>query len=506
MDLFDGIVYGILRSLSPEGLIAVFVGVTWGIVAGALPGITASIGMALVLPFTWGYGADIALMLLAGVYVGAEYGGSIPAILIRAPGEPSNAPAAIDGYAMHARGETGRALGFSLVPGTIASLIGTVAMITMLAPLARLALAFGPPEFFALAIFGLSAVVGLSRKSLVKGLASAAFGLALSVVGVDNLSGEDRFTYDIPGLLDGISTVAAVIGLLAVSELFAEIDRVHEPQPSISTEVRTALPRTIDYIRALPATLFGTLVGIVVGIMPGAGATVASFLAYTESRRFSKDGHRYGEGVPDAIAAPEAANNAVVPTSLVPLLAFGIPGSTSAAIMLGALIMHGVRPGPQLLTGKPEIIYALFGGLISATFAMYLLGRIFLKPWIYIVNVPKTYLITVILVLVVVGILGLSLGVFQAYAVLVFGVIGFLMQRYGFNPVAAVLGLVLGQLIEQNLRRTLVMSRGSIDIFFTRPVTLTLLLLALASILYPLIAEALHRRRAPACDAPAKQP
>jgi putative tricarboxylic transport membrane protein len=503
MDLLDGLTYGILRSLSPEGLIAVFLGVSWGIVAGALPGITASIGMALVLPFTFGYGADIALMALAGVYVGAEYGGSIPAILIRAPGEPSNAPAAIDGYAMHARGETGRALGFSLVPGTIASLIGTVAMVTMLAPLARLALAFGPPEFFALAIFGLSAVVGLARKNLLKGVASAALGLALSVVGVDNLSGEDRFTYGIPGLIEGVSTVAAVIGLLAVSEIFTEIDRANEPQPFISTKVRTTLPRVIEYLRVLPVTLFGTAVGIVVGIMPGAGATVASFLAYTESRRFSKDGDRYGDGVPDAIAAPEAANNAVVPTSLVPLLAFGIPGSTSAAIMLGALIMHGVRPGPQLLTGKPEIIYSLFGGLLSATLAMYILGRLFLKPWIYVVNVPKAYLITAILVLVVVGMLGLSLGAFQVYAVLVFGVLGFLMQRYGFNPVATVLGLVLGQLIEQNLRRSLVMSRGSIDIFYSRPVTLTLLVLALASILYPLVAEGMRARRraAPADDA-----
>jgi putative tricarboxylic transport membrane protein len=180
---------------------------------------------------------------------------------------------------------------------------------------------------------------------------------------------------------------------------------------------------------------------------------------------------------------------------MVPLLAFGIPGSTSAAIMLGALIMHGVRPGPQLLTGKPEIIYALFGGLLSATFAMYVLGRLFLKPWIYIVNVPKAYLISVILVLVVVGMLGLNLGVFQVYAVLAFGVLGFLMQRYGFNPVATVLGLVLGEIIEQNLRRSLVMSRGSIDIFFTRPVTLTLLALALASVLYPLVSEWRQGRR-----------
>jgi putative tricarboxylic transport membrane protein len=497
VDLYTAVAEGILRSLTTAGLVAVVIGVAWGIIAGALPGITASIGMALALPFTWGVDPDVALMLLAGVYIGAEYGGSIPAILIRAPGEPSNAPAALDGYAMHARGETGRALGFSLVPGTVASVLGAVAMVSLLVPLARLALAFGPPEFFALAVFGLSAVVGLSRRNLAKGVASAAFGLALAMVGVDDLSGEERFTFGLEGLVEGIATVPIVIGMLAVSEVFAEIDRVDEPQTPISTKVRMALPALREYVRCLPSTLLGTAIGIVVGVMPGAGATVASFLAYTESRRISKDGARYGEGVPDAIAAPEAANNAVVPTSMVPLLAFGIPGSTSAAVMLGALIMHGVRPGPQLLTGQPEIIYALFGGLLTASLAMYVLGRLFLKPWIYIVNVPKTYLITSILVLVVVGILGLDLGVFEVYVVLVAGVVGFLMQRYGFNVVAVVLGLVLGPLVEQNLRRALVMSRGSLDIFVERPIALALLVLAAASIAYPLVVDRVKRRRNP---------
>lgn len=487
MDLLDGLAHGILRAITLQALIAVTVGVAWGIVAGALPGITASIGMALMLPFTRAYDPDVALMLLAGVYVGAEYGGSIPAILIRAPGEPANAPAALDGYAMHMRGETGKALGFSLVPGTIGSIVGAVAMVALLTPLARLALAFGPPEFLALAIFGLCAVIGLSRGNLAKGVASAAFGLALSVVGVDYLSGQERFTYGVNGLMEGISAVAVVIGLLALSEMFSEINRVAEPQPVISTKVRTQLPKVIEYIRCLPATMLGTVIGIVVGVMPGAGATVASFMAYTESRRVSKDADRYGEGVPDAIAAPEAANNANVPTSLVPVLAFGIPGSVAGAVMLGGLMMHGVRPGPQLLTGKAEFVYALFGGLLTASLAMYALGRLFLKPWIHMVNIPKRYLITLIMVLVIVGMLGLNLGTFVIYVVLVAGVVGFFMERHGFSPVAAVLGLVLGEMIEQNLRRSLVMSRGSFEIFLTRPITLALLLLALASFAYPLI-------------------
>lgn len=489
MELADALLYGLDRALSPEALLAVSIGVAWGIIAGALPGITASIGMALVLPFTWGYSADVSLMLLAGVYVGAEYGGSIPAILIRSPGEPSNAPAALDGYAMHARGETGRALGFSLVAGTIGSLLGAIAMIALLVPLSRLALAFGPPEYFALAIFGISAVVGLSRKDLIKGIASAAFGLFLSTIGPDDLSGEDRFTYGIPGMLDGISIVTGVIGLLAVSEMFSEINQSGKPQEFISTSLRTTLPKLADYLRVLPATLFGTAVGIVVGVMPGAGATISSFLAYTESRRFSKDADKYGQGVADAIAAPEAANNASVPASLVPLLAFGIPGSSSSAIMLGALVMHGIRPGPQLMSGNPQFIYALFGGLLTATIAMYVLGRLFIKPWIYMLNVPRHYLITAILVVVVVGMLALNLGVFQVYVVLAAGMLGFIMQRYGFNTVATVLGLVLGALIEENFRRALVMSRGSLDIFLSRPVCATLLICALVSIALPLLSN-----------------
>lgn len=485
---------GILRALTSAGLAAVFAGVAWGIVAGALPGITASIGMALVLPFTFGMDADVALMLLAGVYVGAEYGGSIPAILIRAPGEPSNAPAALDGYAMHVRGHTGKALGYSLVPGTIASVVGSMAMVLLLLPLARLALLFGPPEFFALAIFGLSAVVGLSRHSLLKGIASAVFGLALAMVGADDLSGVDRFTLGLDGLAEGVQTVPAVIGLLAVSQVLVEVNEMHRVQPRISTKLRLELPTVIEYLRVLPSTLLGTAIGIVVGVMPGAGATVASFLSYNESRRFSRDRDRYGQGAPDAIAAPEAANNAVVATAMVPLLAFGIPGSASAAVMMGALIMHGVRPGPQLLTGRAEIVYALFGGLLTASLAMYLLGRLFIRPWIYAVNVRKSYLLTGLFLLVVVGMLGLSLGTFQVYVVLAAGVVGYLMQRLGFSPVATVLGLVLGALVEQNLRRSLVMSRGSLGIFVDRPLALALLVLAAASILYPVAADRLKGR------------
>jgi putative tricarboxylic transport membrane protein len=489
VEFSDALLFGIGRALSFEALVAVFIGVALGIIAGALPGITASIGMALILPLTWGYPPDITLMLLAGVYVGAEYGGSIPAILIRSPGEPANAPAALDGYEMHKRGETGKALGFSLVPGTIASFIGAIAMIGLLVPLAHLGLLFGPPEYFALGVFGLSAVVGLASQSLLKGLASATFGLALSVVGPDSVSGVLRFTYGVPALLDGISDVAAIIGLLAVSEMFREINRANEPQPSIGTNVRTTLPTIAEYIRVIPATLVGTLIGIIVGVMPGSGAAVAAFLGYTESRRFSKDGDRYGQGVPDAIAAPEAANNANVPTSLVPLLAFGIPGSGTGAIMLGALVMNGIRPGPQLLTGKPELIHTLFGGMLTATCAMYILGRVFLKPWIYILKVPKHHLITVILVIVVVGMLGLNLGVFQVYVVLIAGLIGFLMQMYGFSPIATVLGLVLGQMIEENFRRSLVISRGSFDIFIERPITITLIIFALLAVAYPLFAR-----------------
>ena len=287
----SGLIAGIAQALSFQGLIAVFVGVAWGIVAGALPGITSSVGMAIFLPFTWGMEPGIALTLLAGIYVGAEYGGSIPAILIRAPGEPSNVPATMDGYAMHMRGETGKALGYSLVPGTIASLFGAVGMILLLVPLSYVSLLFGAPELMMLAIFGLSAVVGLSKKSLWKGLASVLFGLLLATVGPDYVSGEDRFTFGISDLLDGIKTVPVVIGLLAMSEMFTEALNIHAPAPEVkfSGKENFTLPTVAEYIRVLPATLLGSVIGLFVGVMPGAGATIASFLSYNEMRRWSKD-------------------------------------------------------------------------------------------------------------------------------------------------------------------------------------------------------------------------
>ena len=495
---FGGLMTGIAQALSVHGLIAVFVGVAWGILAGALPGITSSVGMAIFLPFTWGMEPGIALSLLAGIYVGAEYGGSIPAILIRAPGEPSNVPATMDGYEMHMRGETGKALGYSLVPGTIASLFSAVGMILLLVPLSYVSLLFGAPELLMLAIFGLSAVVGLSKKSIWKGLASVLFGLLLATVGPDYVSGEERFTFGIPDLLDGIKTVPVVIGLLAMSEMLAETLNLREPAAEVkfTGKENFTLPTVAEYIRVLPATFMGSVIGLFVGCMPGAGATIASFISYNEMRRWSKDGGRFGQGVPDAIAAPEAANNAVVGGSVVPLLAFGIPSSGSSAILLGGLILHGLRPGPMLATTRPDIIYSLFGGLLTASIAMYILGRVFLKPWIHLVNVPKPHLITGILALIIVGTYGLQFGVFQVYVLLVMGIIGFFMIRYDFSPVATVLGLVLGNLIEKSLRRSLVISDGSWTIFLTRPICLILLVLVSLSVLYPFIAEYVGSKKA----------
>ncbi len=495
---FGGLIAGIAQALSFQGLIAVFVGVAWGIVAGALPGITSSVGMAIFLPFTWGMEPGIALTLLAGIYVGAEYGGSIPAILIRAPGEPSNVPATMDGYAMHMRGETGKALGYSLVPGTIASLFGAVGMVLLLVPLSHVSLLFGAPELMMLAVFGLSAVVGLSKKSLWKGLASVLFGLLMATVGPDYVSGTDRFTFGIPDLLDGIKTVPVVIGLLAMSEMFTEALNLRAPATEVkfSGKENFTLPTLKEYLRVLPATLLGSVIGLFVGVMPGAGATIASFISYNEMRRWSKDGDRFGQGVPDAIAAPEAANNAVVGGAVVPLLAFGIPSSGSSAILLGGLILHGLRPGPMLATTRPDIIYSLFGGLVTASIAMYILGRVFLKPWIHLVNVQKPHLITGILALIIVGTYGLQFGVFQVYVLLVMGIIGFFMTRHGFSPVATVLGLVLGNLIEHSLRRSLVISDGSWAIFLTRPICLILLLLVALTVVYPFIAEYLGSKKA----------
>ncbi len=473
----NGLSLAIQALTTTPAIFAAIGGVVWGILGGALPGISPSIAMALLLPFTFGMDTIPALVLLASTYVGAEYGGSIPAILIRTPGTNAAAATAIDGYEMHRRGRGGEALGISLVTGTIGGLVGLIFLVGFTEALTTVALVFTPPAYFALGVLGLSVIASLSGGSLIKALIAAVIGLMIATVGTDPVSGVNRFTFGYPELLDGVPFILVMVGVFAVSELFVQAG-LPEWDKTSARDTRMKLPSWETLKQTRVAQLIGNVFGIFEGCMPGAGGSIAAFMAYNEAKRWSKRPEEFGKGSPEAIAAPEAANNTVTATALVPTLSFGIPGSNSTAILLGGFLIHGLQPGPLLFTRHPDVVYGLFGGLFVANIAMLLIGMVILTPAIWLVNRPKPYLLAVIYALIFSGIYSIDHSLFDLGIVLAAGVLGYLMRIFGFPFLPLVLALVLGYLIESNYRRSLLLTGGDHVVFLQDPVSLGLLITA----------------------------
>jgi putative tricarboxylic transport membrane protein len=460
---------------TPLILIAV-AGVGWGIVGGALPGISPSIAMALLLPFTYGMAPGSAIVLLASVYVGAEYGGSIPAILINTPGTNAAAATVLDGHAMYQRGLGAEALGISLYSGVIGSLLGLTMLVTLTEPLARLALAFTPMSYFGLGVLGLSVIASLSGTSVLKGLAAGLLGLMIASVGSDPISGLPRFTFGRPELLDGIAPIIVMVGLFAVSELLHQSSTGNWKRAAAA---RLRFPGGALRRRLIRPQIIGGAIGTFEGVMPGAGGTVASFLAYNEARRWSRNKEEFGQGSPEGVAAPECANNAVAATALIPVLSFGIPGSNSAAILLGGLLIHGFTPGPRLFQENAELIVTLYTGLFVAAFALLLLGMLALPACLWLVNRSKAYLMAFIYALVFSGIYSINNSLFDVALVLATGLLGLLMRVLGLPLLPTVLGVVLGYLVESNYRRSLVLSGGDHAVFLEDGIAIVLLSLAI---------------------------
>lgn len=486
MSVLENLAAGFLTAVSGWGLLIMTAGVAWGVIGGAIPGISGAVAMALALPFTFAMDAGTALVMLAGVWAGANYGGSIPAILMRMPGTPGAAAALLDGWELTRQGRAGKALGISLVCGTIGGLVSIVVLIALVLPLGELVLHFGSPEVFALAVFGLTLLAGLSEASFLKGMASGFFGLLLTTVGIDTLTGSLRFTFGRADLLTGIDVVSAMVGLFAVSEMFRQIARPARVAVAVTGKTYTEFPTVRELRDVGRATVVGTIVGLIVGVMPGAGATASSFVAYNEARRWSRRPELFGKGSMEGVAAPETANNAVQGGDLVPTLALGIPGSNSAAIMLAALILHGIVPGPFLLAKHTQLVYTLFAGLILVNLLMIPVGLVILRLCLLALRLAAPVLVASILALVVIGTYAADLFLLNPVLALVFGIIGYAMTAYGFSPAATVLGMVLGVLAESELRRSLIISHGSWTIFVTRPGAAVLLLGTLAVLVYPL--------------------
>ena len=460
--------------VTTPAIFAACVGVAWGMLGGALPGISPSITMALLLPFTYALEPITAIVLLAATYVGAEYGGSIPAILIRTPGTNAAAATVIDGYEMNRQGKAGLALGISLYSGVIGSLFGLAMLVLLSEPLARMALSFRPPSYFALGVLGLSVIATLSGGSLVKGLIAGILGLMIATIGTDPVTGGTRFTFGSPYLLGGIDFILVMVGLFAVSELLAQAARAG-PAVTVKSKARIEFPGWRLARRLIPSQMIGNVVGTFEGIMPGAGGTVASFLAYNEARRWSRHREEFGKGSPEGVAAPETANNTVTGTAIIPLLAFGIPGSNSTAILLGGFLIHGIAVGPMIFVRSADVVYGLYGGLFVASIAQLAIGMAIMAPCIWLVNRPRAYLNAFIYALIFSGVYSIHQSLFDLAIVLFAGVVGYLMRMLKFPFLPTVLGLVLGYMVESNYRRSLVLSRGDHMIFLEDPISLGLL-------------------------------
>jgi putative tricarboxylic transport membrane protein len=473
----------VITVLSPSMLLIIAVGVFGGIIMGALPGLTATMGVALLVPLTFGMNPIAGLSMLMGIYVGAIYGGCISAILLKTPGTPASAATTLDGYPMAQNGHAGKALGMATLASGIGGLVSAAILIGMAPQLAKLALMFGPAEYFALAIFGLTIIASLST-DILKGLLIGFLGMLLSTVGNDPVSGFTRFTFGVSNLANGIAFIPALIGLFAISEVLTQLDKLYSEK--VETKKFSGLFPTREEWKTCWKTLCrGSIIGTVIGIIPGTGTNIAAWLSYNEARRASKTPEKFGTGYIEGVAATESANNAVCGGALIPLLTLGIPGDSVTAVFLGGLIIHGLAPGPRLFLDHPDIVSGLFTGIIIANIFMIFLGLVAVKFSAKLLNIPKRLLLTAILIFCFIGSYSINQNPLDIVTMLCFGVIGYLCQRYNYSQSALCIAMILGPIAEQNMRLALMSSDMSPMIFFTRPISLLFMTLAILSFVWP---------------------
>jgi putative tricarboxylic transport membrane protein len=480
--LFSGI--GLVLALAP--LMAIISGIVLGIVIGAMPGLSPSMGVALMVPFTYGMSPVIALILLIGIYIGSSYGGSITGIMVNAPGTPSAVVTAIDGYEMTRQGRPAKALGTSIIASSFGGMFGTLILITCSVPLAAAAVRFHPAEYFAFAVLGLATIATLAGENWIKALIAMLVGLLIATIGTDPISGAERFTFEMAELSDGFMLIPALIGMFALSEVFRGIEKGDFRIPR-TQGVKDPWPRFGHYWKLKWVTLRSSAIGTLIGVFPGAGATIGSFISYGMAKRFSRHPEEFGKGSAEGVTAAEAADSGSVGGAMVPLLALGIPGSATTAVLIGAMMIHDLTPGPQLFVSSPDMIYSIFAAMLIAQFVLLLVGLAGGRVWVMVANIPKELLYALITMMALIGAWAVRGSMFDVFACLGFGLLGWIMRRYGYPLAPVILGLVLGLIAETNFRRAIMMDGSSV--FFTRPLTVTLLALALLSFLIPLFSH-----------------
>lgn len=480
--MFEYLMAGFANVFQPMNLLLTIFGTVVGVIIGCLPGLSGSMGIILLLPLTYTLEKSAALVMLCGIFCGSMFGGSISAILLRTPGTPSATATLLDGYPLAQSGKAGKAIGIAAVGSFIGGIISTICLIFISPQLAKVALKFHSADYFALALFGISIMASSAGKNIVKGLMAGAVGLLISMVGTDPLVGAARFNFGSTKMMIGFPQLAVLIGVFAISEVFTQVQGGKNVAEVKDQSVQDIFPTFKEIRGFLLAAVVGALIGVFIGIVPGTGGAIAVFLAYNVAQKISKHPEQFGHGSYEGIAAPEASNNGTTGGALIPMLCLGIPGDTITSVMLGALTLIGVTPGPQLFTNNADIVYAIFAGMIVIQFVMLAFGVVFARVAPKVLRVPIRYLMPIIMVLCIVGAFCLSNQVYHVAVAVAFGFIGYFMKRFGFPGAPLVLGVILGPIAEKNLDRALQLSRNDWTIFFRRPIALTFIILSIAMI------------------------
>lgn len=493
MGLLENLGLGLETALTPVNLLFALIGVALGTAVGVLPGIGPTATMAMLLPITFGFEPVTSLIMLAGIYYGAQYGGSTTAILINLPGESSAAVTAIDGHEMAKRGRAGPALATAALGSFFAGTVGTVVLALFAVPISRAALAFGPAEYFSLVVLGLIASITLASGSTLKALAMIVLGLLLGTVGQDIATGTPRFTFGQRELFGGLNFVSLAVGLFGVAEILRNLEN-ETTRTVMVKKVKNLFLSKADFRRITAPVLRGTGLGSALGVLPGAGHVLASFVSYSVEKRASKHPEEFGKGAIEGVAGPESANNAAAQTSFIPLLTLGIPANSIMALLIGAFIIQGIVPGPNVVTEEPDLVWGLIVSMWIGNLFLVLLNLPLIGLWVKMLTIPYRVLFPAIIAFASIGTYSLGLNAYHVYAIVFFGILGYVLIKLGCEPAPLLLGFVLGPLLERYLRRALTISQGDATVFLTRPVSLTLLILAVLAFVIAVL-PAVRRKR-----------
>ena len=493
MGVLENLRLGLETALTPANLLFCLIGVALGTAVGVLPGIGPTATIAMLLPITFSFEPVTALIMLAGIYYGAQYGGSTTAILINLPGESSAAVTAIDGHEMAIRGRAGPALATAALGSFFAGTVGTVVLALFAVPISRVALEFGPAEYFSLVVLGLIASIALASGSTLKALAMIVLGLLLGTVGQDIYSGTPRFTFGQRELYGGLNFVSLAVGMFGVAEILRNLESERARTVTVKPVKNLWLTRE-DFRRIVAPVSRGTGLGAALGILPGAGHVLASFVSYSVEKRVSKHPEEFGKGAVEGVAGPESANNAAAQTSFIPLLTLGLPANPVMALLIGAFIIQGITPGPNVVNDEPALVWGLIVSMWIGNFLLVMLNLPLIGLWVKMLAIPYRVLFPAIIAFAAIGCYSLGLNAYHVYAIAFFGILGYFLIKLGCEPAPLLLGFVLGPLLEEYLRRALIISRGDASVFVTRPLSLILLTLAVAAFVIAVLPASRRKR------------